>query len=1180
MDVIEAIKGLMLDGLDANCIESVWDEEFMCSPEILDEYLEQIDISQYIAVVDDIITAIDNWQDDQDVEHRTWRELNNENIDHKALLTVLWCFMVKGQSNIVDGNSRYLSLRSATLYLKLLSIPGSRVYHAFHPYLCMKTMSVLNYGLLIAPKQNKKYKKLFDCNDLHLTAQETQTLVRELNETMDALKIFVTKFSLQSDDNLVEEIVERLAETTRLEIHSSDFITHYNYNRTNSNAALSSFCRNAYECLRLLCMPEHGDVEDTVILVLKHLLPGVLFANRDLSLREQCIIRDHTLHFIKYLVAILGVNSLRGVTLFIHNIFKKIGDRAESRQKGKESIVKIMKILPNKKYSELVRWLFDCVHCDRASYRLFALEIVAQLLYEERDIPFSVGIPVEADNSSNDIDSNSNTDNTTELSVENQEEPIENNANSSNETDIMLHKYMLAIIFARCRDSSGNVRAKALDLLVQCMRSENMVVQSLMNEIFVLNHQNESSDKGFLNYKQLTEAIRKKTNMDPLPGAGVILSELESMSGDNKVHVRKAALQALESIVKLNRSWLTTKILKIMGSRCRDPAVSIRKEIVMIISELLQRYPDDRELAKMWTKCVVPLVLDQEGKLQECVLKVSVSLLVLVLEVLLSCSAYLPRQVQEEILIELKTDLRNFNVKRELVRLNVEIAMDLTYHVAESKKEAGKTAKSWTGGGRLSSIPSAKPLTVVAVGKLCLLNQLWAQETTKPLIKLLNTTQDLPTLINIIFVMRDLCVRYGTIMEPYLPSLWMCLKDAATDVRLTALTCLIELIQNNYIKFRGPMFFHILSMLCDTDENIVELTTYFLQDYLIPTFKNIMLEHMVNAIFHYNGYKVCCSKQSNHQNGAAEGKIRLDADGESVILDAIKILNSKNIQLRGIQQEPDDEPSEENVERMSNLIVKVANKAIMEAEKTFMIENIVPVAIHLKAVLQERYSSLIPHLMEYLRDMMKDYKNQVMGIFAEDKQTAEEILFEISELERTQRRLENVNPAEEENANRADDNIPQTISSLLQNSSPWIRQSIGPEIVRCYKIGGEEMMLRYARAKLRRVREKNRRISSCIRPTSLSLIGLSPDFLVEPKEEELSEKGGEECDRDSCDCGISVRRTEFGTEENCEASTSMVVREENCEASTSMVVREENCEASTSMVVREENCEASTSRKL
>jgi hypothetical protein len=45
--------------------------------------------------------------------------------------------------------------------------------------------------------------------------------------------------------------------------------------------------------------------------------------------------------------------------------------------------------------------------------------------------------------------------------------------------------------------------------------------------------------------------------------------------------------------------------------------------------------------------------------------------------------------------------------------------------------------------------------------------------------------------------------------------------------------------------------------------------------------------------------------------------------------------------------------------------------------KKNVIENIVPVVIHLKAVLQENNSRLMPHLMLYIRDMMKEYKNEV-----------------------------------------------------------------------------------------------------------------------------------------------------------------------------------------------------------
>jgi len=84
-----------------------------------------------------------------------------------------------------------------------------------------------------------------------------------------------------------------------------------------------------------------------------------------------------------------------------------------------------------------------------------------------------------------------------------------------------------------------------------------------MNEIFVLNQRGTRNEKLFLNYKQITAALKRKSDMNPLPGAEVIIDEFKSLACDSRVNVRKAALQGLESIMKLNRSWLTGSILKV-----------------------------------------------------------------------------------------------------------------------------------------------------------------------------------------------------------------------------------------------------------------------------------------------------------------------------------------------------------------------------------------------------------------------------------------------------------------------------------------------------------------------------------------------------------------------------------------------------------------------------------------
>jgi hypothetical protein len=63
--------------------------------------------------------------------------------------------------------------------------------------------------------------------------------------------------------------------------------------------------------------------------------------------------------------------------------------------------------------------------------------------------------------------------------------------------------------------------------------------------------------------------------------------------------------------------------------------------------------------------------------------------------------------------------------------------------------------------------------------------------------------------------------------------------------------------------------------------------------------------------------------------------VRLDEDGENVVLDAIRILNSKQICVSALHQECDDDPAAENVDRVTNILVKARNKAIREVSTIF-----------------------------------------------------------------------------------------------------------------------------------------------------------------------------------------------------------------------------------------------------
>jgi len=68
-----------------------------------------------------------------------------------------------------------------------------------------------------------------------------------------------------------------------------------------------------------------------------------------------------------------------------------------------------------------------------------------------------------------------------------------------------------------------------------------------------------------------------------------------------------------------------------------------------------------------------------------------------------------------------------------------------------------------------------------------------------------------------------------------------------------------------------------------------------------------------------------------------------------------------------------------------------------------MIENIVPIVVDLKRKLALLKSPLMGKLMHFLRELMKDYKNEIEEILAEDRQLMAEIDFDLKRFEQQEK---------------------------------------------------------------------------------------------------------------------------------------------------------------------------------
>ena len=177
----------------------------------------------------------------------------------------------------------------------------------------------------------------------------------------------------------------------------------------------------------------------------------------------------------------------------------------------------------------------------------------------------------------------------------------------------------LAVIFSQCSDASSSVRAKALFIFGECIESKHSTMVDIFNTIFSSEQQQTSlTDREETDLLDLLhEESEAEISSAMLPSAAAVLGLLKERAIDEKVYVRKSALQLILTLAKRNRQLLTKDILKLLGDSCMDVALLIRRHMAQMLTELVASYQDHLSLKNVWVRSVLPLVMDRENRVQE-----------------------------------------------------------------------------------------------------------------------------------------------------------------------------------------------------------------------------------------------------------------------------------------------------------------------------------------------------------------------------------------------------------------------------------------------------------------------------------------------------------------------------------------------------------------------------------
>ncbi|KAL5541868.1 hypothetical protein UlMin_009578 [Ulmus minor] len=340
----------------------------------------------------------------------------------------------------------------------------------------------------------------------------------------------------------------------------------------------------------------------------------------------------------------------------------------------------------------------------------------------------------------------------------------------------------------------------------------------------------------------------------------------------------------------------------------------------------------------------------------------------------------------------------------------------------------------------------------LTLGKMCLADGKLAKRYIPLFVQELEKSDCAALRNNLVVMMADFCIHHTALVDCYIARITKCLRDPCELVRRQTFILLSRLLQRDYVKWRGVLFLRFLLSLVDESEKIRQLADFLFGNILKVKAPLIAYNSFVEAIFVLND----CHAHSGHTDShgsksenrlfsirgndeksrskrmhvyvsllkqmapehllatfaklcaeilaaGSDGALNIDdITGQSVLQDTFQILASKEIRIptnRGSSSDAAD--IEEDGGDSGASAAAARGRVITQVVKKGLVQNMVPIFIELKRLLESKNSPLIGSLMECLRVLLKDYKNEIDEILVADKQLQKELIYDMQKYDAT-----------------------------------------------------------------------------------------------------------------------------------------------------------------------------------
>uniref|UniRef100_A0A8C9L3D9 Condensin-2 complex subunit D3 n=1 Tax=Pavo cristatus TaxID=9049 RepID=A0A8C9L3D9_PAVCR len=575
-------------------VSTVWDLDFT-ETEPLDPRIEEEITADGLGAFTSLYQALTPFASGDDKSRGSiWRLLAENSLSRNALVAVWHHFVQTGLNKRASAQQRVYALHAAGLYFLLLEIPGSIAHQMFHDVMFEKCLQTLTkcwpQGQNLMRKRKKVHAESSQTNARRNrrkgTANRNEVFEEEEEEdlenvyfsTDDLLQVrkaiflllknflrFLPKFSLEEKPQCFQNCLQTFVEMTNFEPVEREF----EFSATMNITHAKYIPELAYHGLWLLCSPLHGTENEILRCVFQRILSVILMVQGGAGSRHAALAitsavisaRNQAVKFISAVVEELKEVAFPVLRILLQHICTKVPDKADYRTYAAQALVNLLNKLPCVEFADFIAWLYKYSLHTKISYRVFALDVALALL----DVP------------ERNLDSS--------LSLDHQR--------------FLKHKFLVQVmVFGRCSDRAPVVRSKALSSFAHCleMKSSSLFLKVLGNKLSTAKGRSGWLFNFFLSWVWIGKEI---------------MALLRLRAGDEKSSVRKSALQVWCSLHDF-LFYLST-----LQDRCRDPAVSVRKQALQSVTELLQAQHDDVLVHKAWLTGVVPVVMDSESSVQE-----------------------------------------------------------------------------------------------------------------------------------------------------------------------------------------------------------------------------------------------------------------------------------------------------------------------------------------------------------------------------------------------------------------------------------------------------------------------------------------------------------------------------------------------------------------------------------